>query len=155
MLIARRDRRRRGRPREVKRTIAERGFAADSGVGSSSFGHGFGSGEWIRDNASATVLDTPGMCVSETSAQSARAVSRAISHTITLSDADDVEREASAERLPWLSDRTPTASRYVNNGRHNRSATRIARDSQTVVNADSPIRARKRLRSQGCNSSEK
>ena len=107
-------------------------------AGSSSFGHGFGSGEWTRDNASATVFDTPGMCVSETSAQSARAVSSAISHTITLSDADDVEREASAERLPWLSDRTPTALKYAKSGRHNRSATRIARDSQTVVNADSP-----------------
>jgi hypothetical protein len=54
----------------------------------------------MRDNASATVLETPGMWVRETNAQSERAVSRAISHTITLSEAEDVDRVASAERLP-------------------------------------------------------
>ena len=66
-----------------------------------------------------------------------------------------VDKDASADRLPWLSDRTLTASKYAKSGRHNRSATRIARDSQSVVNAYSLIRARKRLRSQGCNLSEK
>ena len=89
---------------------------------SSSLGHGFGSGEKTLDNASATVLDTPGMCVRLASAQSERAVSRAISQTIRLSDADDVDKDASAERLPWLSDLTPTASKYVKSGRHNLSA---------------------------------
>ena len=44
------------------------------------------------------------------SAQSERAESRAISQTIELSDADDVDKDASAERLPRLSDLTPTAS---------------------------------------------